>query len=204
LSKSTEIFLQSGNHSKAGKLLSDLANEYEKEKLWKEAAEAYGSCADVYDSIDSRITAMSNRIKEVQMRIFVGGEYDQCIYSLETIAETAMNNKLNALSAYRYFFLASLCRLANMKPLEETKDYEASSMEVRTENQRYRDTDVNYLDSKQDKFIEDIILSFEYQDLRTFDDCMKKFLETILLEGYEKELLKVIREKLVEHCEDLQ
>eukprot|EP01080_Neovahlkampfia_damariscottae_P007195 gene7195-11511_t len=205
LNKAAEIQAKSGNASKSGKILADLALEFEKEKMWSAAADAYENCANVFDSVDSKITAFGHRFKEVNCRIFAG-EFDRAIYNLESIAEGTINNKLKALSTFRYLFLAALCRLANMKPFEDTDNYEPATIEVKTENERYRDLDVNYADSKQDKFIGDIILEFELQDLESFDESIKIYVETGLLEPYEKECLRVIREHLVKHSEftDLQ
>lgn len=180
------VFNANGRFQNSAKLLKQIAETYETEKVqYGEAKEYYKRAAELFDMDDYGKSDLSKCNLKVAEFAAKDGELQEAIQLFEREGEKALQNSLLQFGAKDHFLRAGICHLAA-----------GDSVTARIAVERYIGLDPKFQDSREGKLLADICEAVEQQDLELFTDKVYEFDSMTKFDSWKTELLVKVREQI--------
>lgn len=192
LTRAVAIFAANGRLHSAAAQEKEIAKLYEEELSSPERAmESYRRAAEWYADEESHATANSCKLKVATFAAQLE-RYSEAIELFEKIGEESLNNQLSKWSVKDYFLKAGLCWLAI-----------PDDVGARSALERYLDWDPGFRNTRECKFLDDIINDVSQGDIQAFTDHIADYDQISQLDNWKTTLLLRIKGQISEAEEDL-
>jgi len=177
-----ELYTEEGRFSIAAKQQKEIAELFESEMDYEQAIEAYSTAADLFDGENSTSSANQCLLK-VALYSAQLERYGKAIEIYEKVAAKAVDNNLLKYSCKDYFMRAALCYLAQGDTVGAEKAIE-----------RYNDMDVSFSQTREGKFIEEIVASVRDVNVEDFTNAVVEFDSISKLDSWKTSILLKIKQ----------
>eukprot|EP00249_Psilotum_nudum_P014635 c24930_g1_i1 orf=534-1400(+) len=177
LGMAVSLFMEIGRLSMAAKHLKDMAEVYEKEEDLEKSIEYYEKAAELYQGEEVTSTGNQCRLKVAQFAAQLG-QYTKAIEIFESVARQSMDNNLLRYSVKGYLLNAGLCHICGGDTIGITNALE-----------KYQELDPTFSNSREYKFLADLTVSIDEEDVAKFTDVVKEFDSMARLDQWKTTLL---------------
>ncbi|KAI9503333.1 vesicular-fusion protein S17 [Coemansia spiralis] len=192
LKRAVELLTKYNRFYIAASHQKEIARIYEEELSDIEnAMHAYQKAAEWYGQEDSTALANNCRLKVATIAAQLQ-DYARAVEIFESIAEGSVDNQLTKWSIKEYFLKAALCRLAIPDDVGAAEAVE-----------RYKDLDPGFSNTRECKFLDDIIADIKRGDIQAFTDHTALYDQISQLDNWKTSLLLSIKRHMSEAEEDL-
>ncbi|GIY32016.1 alpha-soluble NSF attachment protein [Caerostris darwini] len=189
LMKAVELYTDMGRFTIAAKHLISIAELYEVNDIEK-AISCYEQAADYYRGEESNSSA-NKCLLNVAKYCAQLEQYEKAIEIYEQIATSSLESSLLKYSAKEYFFRAGLCHLC------------VDLLNAQHALPKYEELSPNFSDSRECKFLKELIEKLEEQDIDGFTDSVKNYDSISRLDQWYTTILLRIK-KSIQDAPDLR
>ncbi|KAI9895340.1 hypothetical protein PsorP6_019300 [Peronosclerospora sorghi] len=179
------MLCDAGRFSTAAKLQKQVAEIYEKQDNKEEALEAYRSAGDYFAGENQSSSANNMMLKVAQLSAELE-KFDAALEIYESIAKSSMESNLLKFNAKSHLLNAGICALA-------TKDMVLVQMKW----EEFQDIDYTFADSREGKFLRQMMESYEAFNADAFADAVFQFDSISKIEPWKISLLLRIKENIM-------
>ncbi|ULT86025.1 hypothetical protein L5515_005840 [Caenorhabditis briggsae] len=181
LEKTSEIYTDMGRFTMAAKNHVSIAELYETELPDKEqCVKHYQQAADYYKGEEQKSSASKCLVK-VAMYSAELEKYGQAIAVFEEIAFYEADHSTLKYAAKGHFFQALLCHL-NIDPINTQQAL-----------QKYENASPSFSDSRECKFVKELLAAIEEKNEETFTECVANFDKISRLDNWSTSLLLKVK-----------
>lgn len=190
LTEVTALYQRMGKLTMAAKHSQSIAELYETQLMDMQAAlKYYTEAAEFFEMEDS--ASSSNKAWAKVAHIMASlGEYDRATDLFEKVATQMAENPLLKYSAKEYFLKAGLCRMC-------TGDIAGA----RVKAEQYQDMAATFRDSREARFLMDLVTAHEANDADQFTTVLQNFDAVSPLDQWYTTTLLVIKKSLTQEDE---
>ncbi|GLJ53650.1 hypothetical protein SUGI_1144390 [Cryptomeria japonica] len=170
-------FMEIGRLSTAAKHNKDIGEIYENEQDFEKAMEFFERAADLYHGEEINSTANQCRLKVAQFASQLE-LYPKAIEIFESIAKESINNSLLKYNVKGYLVNAGLCQICR-----------GDTMALNNALEKYQELDPTFSGTRECKFLDDLVLSIDEEDVEKFTDVVKEFDSLSRLDQWKTTLL---------------
>eukprot|EP00759_Apiculatamorpha_spiralis_P051900 PhF_6_TR5541/c0_g2_i1/m.7881/K15296/NAPA, SNAPA, SEC17; alpha-soluble NSF attachment protein len=169
--KVIQTYLKNGKGTQASKLAQKIADLCESEGDVPGAIQWYTRAADLMKRENSLRTAQQVLLKVAALHA-LGGHYDEAIALYEDIGKDYASDRLLKGAARKELFMAALCHLANLKPIQKDEGIDAFQETF----QSYEDADSMFTAQTWEHIlITKIIQAFKEDSVQQFADAVSEY-----------------------------
>lgn len=179
------MLCDAGRFSNAAKLQKQIAEIYESQDNKEEALENYRQAADYFEGENQASSANNMRLKVAQFSAQLE-RYDAALEIYESIARTSMESNLLKFNAKNHLLNAGICALA-------TKDLVLVQMKLN----EFQEIDYTFGDSREGKFLQEMVQSFENFSPDGFADAVYQFDSISKIEPWKISILLKVKESIM-------
>ncbi|KAJ2655600.1 vesicular-fusion protein S17 [Coemansia sp. RSA 1200] len=191
LKRAVELLTKHNRFYTAASHQAEIAKMYEKAADIENAMDAYDKAAEWYAQEDSNALASKYSLMVATLAAQLQ-KYERAIEIFESTAETSIDNPLAKWSIKDYFFKAALCRLAIPDDVGAAEALE-----------RYKDLDPGFTNTRECKFLDEIIGDIKRGDMQAFTDHTALYDQISQLDNWKTSLLLRIKRHISEAEDDL-
>lgn len=191
LQKAISIYTDDGRFSTAAKYEKDLAEMFEAEGDLENAIKHFQKAADYYEGEGSQTTGNSCLLRIAHLLATLE-KYQKAVEIFEQVAQVSANNKLTAWSVREYLFKACLLQLAMGDVVSAKRSLE-----------RYPEISVQFADSREAKFLAEIIKACENYDVEAFTNATVEYDSISRLDPWHTSILLKIKQSIKVESNDL-
>jgi alpha-soluble NSF attachment protein len=155
-----------------------------------QSMDSFTKAADYYESENSPSNAQSCRLKVAHFAASLG-KFDKAVEIFESCASASADNKLLKFSVREYLIKASFCLLA-------AGDLVGAK---RAATEKYGGMCFEWTNSRESKFIEELIAAIEAYDSDAFTAAVQDFDSTNRLDQWKTNILLKIKETIKEETD---
>lgn len=187
LSKAVDCYTDMGRFAMAAKQEQAIGEIYETELVdLPKACEAYTQAADWYQGEESSSSANKALLKVAAFSAQLEN-YDRAIEIYEQVATQAIDNNLLKWGAREYFLKAGLCQMAT-----------GDILTARRAADRYKEIFPSFQDTRESKFLEDLLTAVEEEDVEKFTNVVAEYDSMTRLDAWYTTILLRIKKQLQE------
>ncbi|TYZ60433.1 hypothetical protein PybrP1_009383 [[Pythium] brassicae (nom. inval.)] len=179
------MLCDAGRFSNAAKLQKQIAEIYESQDNKEEALENFRQAADYFDGENQASSANNMRLKVAQFSAQLE-RYDAALAIYESIARASMESNLLKFNAKNHLLNAGICALA-------TKDLVLVQMKM----SEFQEIDYTFGDSREGKFLHEMVQSFENFSADGFADAVYQFDTISKIEPWKISILLKVKESIL-------
>jgi len=183
LSNAIEIYQELGKFSMAAKHNQTIAEILESEGDLSRSVEYFEKAADMFKGEESNAAANKALLK-VASHAATMEDYLKAIKTYEDIATNSLESSLLKYSAKEYFFRASLCHLCT------------DILNAQQAVERYSEMYPAWQDTRECKFVKQLITAVEEEDAESFTEVVKEFDSISRLEQWYTTLLLRVKKSI--------
>lgn len=163
LNKATNIFTDMGRFSIAAKHHATIAEIYECDlKDFSQAVSNYQKAADFHQGEHSRAAANKCLLKVAQYSAQTE-DYERAIEIYEKVASEAVDSRLLKYGAKEHYFKAAICHMC------------VDMLNGQHAVNRYEELFPAFIDSRECKFLKNLILALEEENVESFTEVVKAY-----------------------------
>ncbi|KDP22804.1 hypothetical protein JCGZ_00391 [Jatropha curcas] len=181
--QAVDIFLEMGRYSMAAKNCKEIGELYEHEDNIEEAIIYFERAADYFEYQDASSSANQCKQKVAQFSAQLG-QYQKAIDIYEEIARQSLNNNLLKYGVRGHLLNAGLCHLCR------------SEFAITNALERYEELDPTFSRTREYKFLSDLALAIDEEDVAKFTTIVKEFDSITKLDSWKVTLLLRIKDAL--------
>jgi alpha-soluble NSF attachment protein len=153
------------------------------------------NAADYFESENQKTTANQCylRIAHINAQL---KNYEPAIEQFDKSIEMAVDDKMLKFQAKEYIFKACMCRLAAI-------DYDHANrlQDFKDKHQDYKDQDVHYPGSFEEKLIDGVVAAWEKGNVKDFQASMREYDRIKKLDPWKTDLFLIIKEHVEKAAE---
>jgi|EP00927_Polykrikos_kofoidii_P055508 alpha-soluble NSF attachment protein len=184
--KAIGLLSLSGRFQQSGKLLVQVAELFEAERLThKEAKEYYKRAAEMFELVDhgkSDLTKCNLKVAEYSAK---DGDINEAIKIFESEGEKALQNTLLQYNAKEHFLRAGILHLVN-----------GDSVTASMANEKYRMLDPRFASSREGELLQGLTEAFEGNDLDAFLDKLQAYDQITRLDAWKTDFLVKVQQAM--------
>lgn len=184
LNLAVNLFMEIGRLSMAAKHYKEIGEIYENGQDVEKAMEFFERAADLFQGEEVTSTANQCRLKVAQFAAQLE-LYPKAIELFESVARESINNNLLKYHVKGYLLNAGLCQLCRGDPVALDNALE-----------KYQELDPTFSDTRESKFLSDLAVSLEEEDVDKFTDVVKEFDSLTRLDQWKTTLLLRVKNSL--------
>jgi alpha-soluble NSF attachment protein len=179
------MLCDAGRFSNAAKLQKQIAEIYESQDNKEDALESYRQASD-YFSGENQSSSANNMLLKVAQFSAQLERYDAALEIYENIAKASMESNLLKFNAKNHLLNAGICALA-------TKDLVLVQMKL----SEFQEIDYTFGDSREGKFLQAMVQSFENFSSDGFADAVYQFDTISKIEPWKISILLKVKESIM-------
>eukprot|EP00401_Gymnodinium_catenatum_P076687 CAMPEP_0117499490 /NCGR_PEP_ID=MMETSP0784-20121206/22272_1 /TAXON_ID=39447 /ORGANISM="" /LENGTH=334 /DNA_ID=CAMNT_0005294639 /DNA_START=45 /DNA_END=1047 /DNA_ORIENTATION=+ len=184
--KAVSILSANGRFQQSGKLLMQVAELYESERLnHTEVKEFYKRAAEMFELDDhgkSNLTKCNLKVAEFAAK---DGDIQGAIQIFESEGEKALQNTLLQYGAKEHFLKAGILHLVA-----------GDSVTVSIAVDKYRALDPRFADSREGTLLSGLAEAFANSDVEAFTDCLREYDSITRLDAWKVDLLYKVTQSM--------
>lgn len=186
--EASQIYLTDGNFMQAAKLIKDIAEMYEKENMISEALDRYREASDLYVSESPHQFSGQALVclAKVAYYLSITNKYLDAAKIYEDLSLKIIDNNALKWRVKDYLFCAALCHFT-------IGDLIACQRIIND----YEEKDASFSDSRECKFLKEILVAMEANDLQLFTDAVIEFDRISRLDSWKTSVLLIIKKTIV-------
>uniref|UniRef100_A0A7S0VHJ8 Uncharacterized protein n=1 Tax=Polytomella parva TaxID=51329 RepID=A0A7S0VHJ8_9CHLO len=184
LQKAVSLYTDMGRLNMAARQLREIGEQNEKQGLKDEAIQFYIQAADLFETENSNAEASKCKLKVAEFYADLG-QFRKSAELFEEAAERAVESNLLKFSSRGYLLNAGIC-LLNVLGVE--------AMDKKMD--RYRDIDLQFSGSREEKLLENLVDAFRNQDEAIFATSLAEFDSITRLDAWKTRILLAAKKRL--------
>lgn len=189
LLEAVDMFREMGKLPQAAKLHKQIGEMYEGESDMEKAIQHFTKSAEFYEAESQPAGAQPSFIKIAMLSAQVEN-YTLAVDTFEKLASMALDNPMLRYGAKDHLFKAGLCHFAAFQGLEK------GPTEIRQHLERYQTMDVTFMDTREFRFLMELVDAFEKRDVDVFQRAVVEFDRIARLDDWKTAILLRIRNRL--------
>lgn len=184
LDQAVNIFLDIGRHNMAAKYCKEIGDLYELERNIEKATVYFERAAELFEHAEATTSANQCKQKVAEFSAQLE-QYPKAIEIYEEIARQSMNNNLLKYGVRGHLLNAGLCQLCRGDVVAITNALE-----------RYQDLDPTFSRTREYKFLADVAVTVDEEDIAKFTGVVKEYDSITSLDPWKTTLLLRVKDSL--------
>mmetsp|Transcript_68825 Transcript_68825/g.165211 ORF Transcript_68825/g.165211 Transcript_68825/m.165211 type:complete len:297 (+) Transcript_68825:155-1045(+) len=191
--KAISIYSTNGKFQQSGKLLLQIAELYESERLQhKETKEYYQRAAEMFDLDEHSKSNRSKCLLKVAEYAAKDGELQEAIKIFETEGEKALAVTTLQFGAKEHFLKAGILHLV-----------QGDTVSINIAVEKYRSLDPRFAGSREGELLQNLAEAFEGQDVDAFVEKLQDYDQVTKLDAWKTEMLVKVKESMQPNAQDV-